>query len=114
MNWNNLQSIEQLDAINTESEQMNVLIFKHSTRCGISAASLNRLERYWNNSDSEKIKPYYLDLLCYRNLSDLISQRYGVHHESPQVLIILKGKCVYSATHSAITYQDVINNVHPL
>ena len=34
--WKALTSIEQLDAIVTDSKTRPVAIFKHSTRCGIS------------------------------------------------------------------------------
>lgn len=80
------------------------MILKHSTRCSISAMALNRIERKWTGE--EKIKPYYLDLLAHRDISSAIEQRYGVEHESPQVLIIRNGQCVYTASHNGIAYED--------
>lgn len=71
--------------------------------------ALSRLERKWQND--EKVKPYYLDLLAYRDVSNEIANRYDVEHESPQVLIIKGGKCVYTASHSGIIYQDLIDFV---
>ncbi len=111
MNWNNLESLAQLQIIDDESQSGLVLIFKHSTRCSICVTALNRLERKWKDSDSEKIKPYYLDLLQHRDVSNAIAERYGIEHQSPQVLLISKGKCVYSATHLEIFYEELVNKV---
>ena len=109
MNWNTLNSVSQLDQIDTESKEHPVLIYKHSTRCGICTAALSRLERKWQGSDNERLKPYYLDLLQHRNVSNEIASRYSVHHESPQVLVIRNGKCVYSQTHMQISYDELMS-----
>jgi bacillithiol system protein YtxJ len=103
MNWNKLTDESQLELIKEESAQQPVLIFKHSTTCSISAMAYSRLERNW--SDSVGIKPYYLDLLRYRSISNRIASEFGVEHESPQALIIHNGECVYDASHMAISFQ---------
>lgn len=109
MNWTNITTPEQLNEIDLFSEQTAVLIFKHSTRCSISVAALNRIERNWNEEAQNKLKVYYLDLLRYRNISDEIAQRYNIIHQSPQALIIKNGKCIFSQTHSEIRLQDLIS-----
>jgi len=108
MNWNSLTQEAQLQAIDEESANQPVFIFKHSTRCSISAMALNRLESKWQPGDEATIKPYYLDLLNYRPISAAIAQRYGVEHESPQVLVIQNGKCTFSASHNSIRYDDLV------
>jgi bacillithiol system protein YtxJ len=55
MNWNALETMDQLAEIDAESAKQPVLIFKHSTRCNISATSLARVERGWTNDSP--IKP---------------------------------------------------------
>ncbi|MGZ3862379.1 MAG: bacillithiol system redox-active protein YtxJ [Bacteroidia bacterium] len=107
MNWNKLEDISQLAVIDEESKKGKVLIFKDSTRCSISVASLNRIERNWKESDSLKLKPYYLDLLNHRDISNEIATRFKVAHESPQVLVIENGKCIYHISHSAINYNEI-------
>jgi bacillithiol system protein YtxJ len=111
MNWNKIESQESLSQINLLSEQKDVLIFKHSTRCSISAMALGRLERKWNETETQNLKPFYLDLLNFRPLSNQIAEFYGIQHQSPQVLIIKKGKCVYSATHSDISYETILEHI---
>jgi monothiol bacilliredoxin len=108
MNWNKLEDASQLDVINEESKSVKVMILKHSTRCSISSMALNRIESNWKDSDSKHVKPYYLDLIAHRDISNLIAQQYGVEHQSPQVLIISNGKCIYNASHNNIRYANII------
>jgi bacillithiol system protein YtxJ len=108
MKWNTLNNISQLDTIDASSAERKILIMKHSTRCSISSLALNRLENKWQDADNDRLEPYYLDLLTYRPISNAIAERYGVEHESPQVLIISKGKCIYTSTHTDINYDDIM------
>lgn len=107
MNWKELESIDQLMQLDVESEKMPIVIFKHSTRCSISDAAISRFDRDWTREDSEKMTPYYLDLIAHRNVSNAIAERYGIVHESPQVLIIKNGKCVYDESHMNIRVSDI-------
>ena len=111
MNWNKLESIHQLESIDEESKDKKILILKHSTRCSTSSTVLDRLERNWKEADSQKIKPYYLDLLAHRDISNEIASRYKVLHQSPQVLIIENGICIYHATHIDINYNEIMQSV---
>ena len=108
MDWNQLTSVSQLDEIDRLSATQAVLIYKHSTRCHICTTALNRLERKWGEEDKARLAPYYLDLLQHRGVSNAIAERYGVEHQSPQVLVIRNGKCVFSQTHMQINYDDVM------
>jgi bacillithiol system protein YtxJ len=107
MNWIALEDENQLEEIKKESQEKPVLIFKHSTSCSISATALNRLERSWKTEEVPHLKAYYLDLLSYRGLSREVANTFGVVHESPQVLLIEKGKCIYYASHLGISYPEV-------
>lgn len=100
MNWNDLLTARQLDDIISLSHQRPQVIFKHSTRCSISNTAWNRLK---NAQNLEGADFYYLDLLTYRPISTQIAETLDVHHESPQVLVIKNGKCVYDESHLGIT-----------
>ncbi len=96
--WNSLVDEKSLHAVKENSHHKTQLIFKHSTRCGISRMTLKSFEKMLLD-DNHSIDFHYLDLLNYRNLSDQITQEFAVHHESPQVLIIKKRNlCFYSLT----------------
>lgn len=104
MNWKILSDPSQLETIKTESSQKPVVIFKHSIRCSISAMAKGRLERA---QAPEGIDFYYLDLINNRGLSNQVADEFGVHHESPQILIIKYGQCIYDESHNGIDMQDI-------
>lgn len=107
MNWTNLEHPEQLNQLIEESADKNILIFKHSTRCNISRATLDRLERNWKDSEVSNVKLYFLDLLSHRDISNSIAEHFQVEHQSPQVLIIRRGKSVYDNSHYGIDFREI-------
>jgi len=110
MFWNQLSTETQLADIIKTSAIQPVLLFKHSTRCSISSAALDRVERKWNDSvDTAKVQPWYLDLIAHRDISDKIASIFHVEHQSPQVLLIVDGKCVFTSTHYEINYLDIMD-----
>lgn len=107
MEWQELKEEQQLNHIKDLSSGEPVVIFKHSTRCSISSTALNRLERSWKPEEVNGIKPFYLDLISFRNISNKIEDVFKVRHESPQLLIIKNGNCVYHASHMGINYEEI-------
>jgi bacillithiol system protein YtxJ len=105
MNWINLTNEEQLHQIKANSNQKPQVIFKHSTRCSISSVAKNRLER---SSQPDEIDFYFLDLIKFRAISNKISEDFKVYHESPQILVIKNGECIYDESHSGIDMQEII------
>ena len=99
--WNDLTEIKQLDEIVEESQQIPVIIFKHSTRCAVSRMALKQFEQEYA-IDADKAKPYFLDLLSHRDISNEIADRFDVMHQSPQIILIKEGVAVYDTSHSAI------------
>lgn len=104
--WHVLGTLDQLDTIIEESKDKPVVIFKHSTRCGISRGVLKIFERNYNYTD-ERLKLYFLDLLQNRDISNDIAARFKVRHESPQLLIIKNGVAVYHNSHHAIEASQI-------
>lgn len=105
MKWNALTDVNQLNAIIDESTEKPVVIFKHSTRCSVSRMALRQFENEFDMED--KITAYFLDLLEYRSISNEISNRFEVEHQSPQCLLIRNGKSIYDASHSDIASEDL-------
>ncbi len=104
MNWEHLSRKSQLYDIDVLSEQHPVVIFKHSTSCSISGMAKLRLESSWN---LDQINTYFLDLLQHRDLSNQIAEKYQVHHESPQLILIYKKECIYDASHFDISVSEI-------
>ena len=104
MDWIVLREESELEEIIRRSESKSQVIFKHSTRCSISSVAKGRLER-------SRVPPgtdfHYLDLISFRNISNKIAQVFGIHHESPQILIIKNGICTYDESHMGINMGDI-------
>jgi bacillithiol system protein YtxJ len=105
INWIPLQFVGQLDEIAAISSQKPAVIFKHSTRCSISRFALKQFEKDFTLEDS--VDAYFLDLLEYRDISNEIASRFGVYHQSPQLLLIKNGQSIYDASHDAIDAGDL-------
>ena len=103
MNWHPLTSVEQLEEIMDESKNTPVVIFKHSTACSISSTAKSRLERQWAGAGLDHVKPYYLDLISYRPVSNEVAEVLQVRHQSPQLLLVQDGVCTYDASHLGIS-----------
>ncbi|RDI56296.1 bacillithiol system redox-active protein YtxJ [Flavobacterium glaciei] len=105
INWNELTDLGQLDEIIAASNEKPVAIFKHSTRCSVSRMALKQFENQFNSSD--KVTPYFLDLIAYRDISNEIATRFGVYHQSPQLILIKEGKAIYNVSHSDIDAEEL-------
>lgn len=106
MNWKHIQEESDIHAIAERSQQIPCLIFKHSTSCPISSIAKMRLEGDWSLTE-DQVEVYFLDLIRYRPLSQLIAEHFEVHHESPQVLLIRDGECVYDNSHLDINMAEI-------
>jgi len=104
MTWVNLTSLDQLNEI--KAAKGYSLIFKHSTRCSISAMAKRNFEFSWDVIP-EDTKLYFLDLIAYREISNEVSHLFQVTHQSPQILLIKDGDCVLEASHSDISAEEV-------
>jgi bacillithiol system protein YtxJ len=107
MKWSELSSVDQIAQIRKESTETPILIFKYSSRCSLSRMALDRLERNWKETEMRRVKPYFLDLITYREISNRIAHDFAVEHESPQVLIIENEKSIYDKSHMGIDYQEI-------
>ena len=108
MNWKEFTNDEGLENIKKKSSEKPQVIFKHSTKCSISTMAKSRLER---SVEPEGIDFNYLDLIAHKNISAKIAEMFDVQHESPQVLIIKDGICVYDESHSGISMDEIVEAI---
>ena len=112
MEFKVLNNINQLAEIDELSKRKKQIIFKHSTRCSVSAFAKKVLLSEFSDDMEKVFDVYYLDLLNYRELSNKIASRYSVHHESPQILIISDGNCIYDASHDDVSLTSAFASVN--
>ena len=104
--WKKIETSEDLHQAILESNEKKVVIFKHSTRCHISKTVLSQFEREVQQSDKE-FSYYFLDLIAHRALSNEIAEKFGVTHQSPQLLVIDHEKVMHHSSHSAISLENI-------
>jgi bacillithiol system protein YtxJ len=104
--WVKLTTPEQLDELIDRSHEIPVVLFKHSTNCSISAMAIRRFEDRWKADEAQAV-PVYLDLLAHRPVSNLIADKTGVRHQSPQAILLKNGEPVYTASHGSIDADEI-------
>lgn len=104
-NWTDITKVEDIHSIVEASHEQPQLIYKHSTRCNLSATIKYSLEK-WDKTN-QVLPIHYLDLISYRSVSDFIEQHFGIMHESPQIIIIHQGKVIYDEDHFRINGEDI-------
>lgn len=107
MHWIHLTDEDQLQKIIVRSQEKPQVIFKYSNRCYLSEMIFLRLKK---DCCPEQIDFYFLDLVAYRNISNKISETFDVAHQSPQILLIKDGECIYSESHSEISLSEILEH----
>ena len=103
--WQDLTNVSQLDEIEQRSKTKTQVVFKHSTRCGVSSMVMNQFVSMYDVDANLDL--YYLDLLGHRDVSNEIGYKFQVMHQSPQLLIIKNGTTVAHASHGGINDIDL-------
>ena len=94
-------AVDDLLLLSSQNSSKTYAIFKHSTRCNISSMALHRMENT-NFFELKNVPFYYLDLIQHRSVSNYVSQKLNVEHQSPQLLLIKNGKCIAVESHNGI------------
>lgn len=78
-------------------ESERAVIFKHSTRCPISAHAFSEMERF--HQGNPDIRFFVVHVVEDEPLSDYVTRNTGVRHESPQLLLLERGTVRWHASH---------------
>lgn len=105
--WANLDSMTDIEGMIDQSQRNTVIVFKHSNRCGISGSVLRRFEGQAKNYPTDQFLYYFLNVIHHRNISNEISGKFSIQHESPQLIIIQYGKVVAYDSHYEILNMDL-------
>ena len=111
MQWQSLTDEMTLNKIQEDSFEMPQVIFKHSTRCPISATAKSRFERSFQEEYRSKMDFYLLDLIAFRPVSNAIASQWNIVHESPQLLVISKGEVCYHDSHYGISWEGILSAI---
>lgn len=93
-----MTSREEADAALAEE---SALVFKHSTRCPISASARREMESLVRGG--EPVPVYQVDVNARQEVSEYVAERTGVPHQSPQVILLRGGRAAWNADRFAVT-----------
>lgn len=102
-----LTQVDTLEATLADASEQLYLIFKHSTTCPISASAYRRVEDYLAQAGDTAPPIYLVKVIESRPVSNAVANYFGVRHESPQLLLVCKGKVRWHASHGAITAESI-------
>lgn len=108
--WTPLTEEAQIAEIKENSTTKTQIIFKHSTRCGISSMVMNRFKKAYDLSENQA-DLFYLDLIENRGVSNAVADIFGVRHESPQLLIVKNGSVIKHDSHSGINQVNLVQYI---
>ena len=111
--WIPLETETEMESVIEQSLTRPVLLFKHSTRCSISSMALSRFENHWDTTID--CQCYFLDLITFRSVSNYVAEKTGVVHQSPQCILMFKGKVIHHSSHNGIDAAEIaslLNNTN--
>ncbi len=107
---NEITTIDELNECLEHSNECPLFIFKHSTRCPISASANSRVAKFLQSKQDENAGTpefYLLKIVESRTVSSVLADQLGVTHQSPQLLLIDKGKCTWHTSHHNISADNI-------
>ena len=101
-----LNEVDELERWLAASVGRPVLLFKHSYSCGVSAEALDELVAHLQER-AHAVPVAMVTVQTHRQVSNAITSRLGVRHETPQALLVRDGRVVWSASHFRVTSASV-------
>jgi len=98
-----------INDISYYSSNIPFLIFKHSERCIVSKTVMKDFMVFYKHNP-DRFVYMVVNVIENRKLSNEIAEEYKVIHQSPQVLIIKNGKCLFNESHNNINFNHVDQN----
>lgn len=109
--YTRLQSVEDIEPLFAADRGLPVILFKHSLTCPISTAAFREYERYLGSVAPDTVEYTLIEIQNARDVSQAVTDRSGVKHESPQALLVRNGEVVWHASHWDITEKTLIQAV---
>lgn len=104
-----MQEITRTDEMEHLFSAPTALLFKHSTRCPISARALGEVEALLDRVPDAPV--FRVDVNAQQALSDQVAERTGVTHESPQVILLRDGQPEWDASRMEINAGELIDRL---
>ncbi|MGC8738348.1 MAG: bacillithiol system redox-active protein YtxJ [Candidatus Hydrogenedens sp.] len=105
---------EEFDSLLKNSNDIILIIFKHSNRCPISWNAKKEIDTFLEKYTEYNNNTYLINVIDSRPLSNYIAETLHVEHQSPQIIILKNGAVVKHISHLTITEKNLENILQPL
>ena len=78
-----------------------VVLYKHSPVCGTSRRARKQVVEFAERRPETPV--YIVDVIENRDVSRYIAERFGIRHQSPQVIVTRDGIPSWNASHFRVT-----------
>lgn len=92
--------VRDADELDTALEAPLTVIYKHSPYCGLSALACREVRQFMKGNPG--IPVYMVDVVRDRTVSAEVARRFGIRHESPQVIVVRDGEPSWNASHRGV------------
>ncbi|THF75329.1 bacillithiol system redox-active protein YtxJ [Cohnella fermenti] len=103
MNWREISTLDEWNALIAKSSERGQVILKHSTTCPVSANALREYEEYLKGSPNPDVDYTLVKVIESRPVSNRIAEDLNVKHESPQIIYVKDKAKYWSTTHWSVT-----------
>lgn len=105
MEFTMYKSLINVDAVLQESKEKQILILKHSITCPISYNAKCEVDEFINRNVNSDV--YLVIVQENRAVSNELSEKLEIRHESPQFLIVKNMKAEKVLNHYDITLENI-------
>jgi bacillithiol system protein YtxJ len=95
-----IRDLDHDDTVDRAAADEVALIYKHSSRCASAVPAESEVNRFAQAHPGVPV--YRMDVVQGRALARAIAARFGVRHESPQVILLRRGRVVWAGSHGEI------------
>jgi bacillithiol system protein YtxJ len=107
-----LNHVAELDALIEQSGTRPVVLFKHSFTCGISAEALDELVGHLDGP-ADDAHYVMVTVQTHRELSNAVTSKLGVRHETPQAILVRNGRVAWTASHFRVKATELRKALQP-
>lgn len=105
--WSTPETDEELEKLFDSDSGLN-LIYKHSNACMTCIFVKKRVEGLMI-SDKSINTFQFIEVRMSRSLSNFVSDKTGIKHESPQAILLQNGVVKWHASHNAIDVDEILS-----
>jgi bacillithiol system protein YtxJ len=100
-----IDTIDDLERLLAQADAAPVLLYKHSLTCG---SSLYAIEQIHALAERTTVPIGLIPVQTARPASNEVASRFGVRHESPQVLVVQGGRVLWHTSHSGVRTDRIL------